>query len=160
MIPAALIILCLLAMFLQDLRYREIHVALPVVVFASAFYLLYNKIGYGAVWTTVYNLVLISVIFLFMVFYMSIKTKRLVNPFRNYFGLGDLLFFIAVAPLFFLSAYLMFFIGSMVFTIICYYAFKRFIHKNSIPLAGFASLLLLLVFAYQFILSKTIIIAL
>ncbi|MFP9119332.1 hypothetical protein ACLI08_16205 [Flavobacterium sp. RNTU_13] len=155
-----IILLCLTAMFFQDLRYREINIALPIILFISGYYLLYKKIGQTAFYIGSYNLILFLVIFLCMVIYMVIKMKSLVNPFQNYFGLGDLLFYIAVTPLFFLSGYLMFFIASMVFTVVCYFAFKKYIAKDSIPLAGFSSALLFVLVVLDILSVKNIIIAL
>lgn len=76
---------------------------------------------------------------------MSLKNKQFLNPFQNYFGLGDLLFYIAIAPLFLLKDYVFFFILSMVFAIGLQLGLKKIIKENSVPLAGFSSLFLILV---------------
>jgi hypothetical protein len=83
-------------------------------------------------------------IFLVLIAYMSIKNKAFLNPFKNYFGMGDLLFYLAITPFFLLSNYVLFFIISMIFSIVIFLIFKKIMHKESIPLAGYASILLIL----------------
>lgn len=73
---------------------------------------------------------------------MSLKTREFLNPFQNYFGLGDLLFYVAIAPLFLLQNYILFFIFSMVFAIGLQLGLKKIIQENTVPLAGFSALLL------------------
>lgn len=73
---------------------------------------------------------------------MSLKTRKFLNPFQNYFGLGDLLFYVAIAPLFILQNYILFFILSMVFAIGLQMGLKKIIRENTVPLAGFSALLL------------------
>jgi hypothetical protein len=76
---------------------------------------------------------------------MSIKNKQFLNPFQNYFGLGDLLFYLAITPLFLFQKYILFFILSMVFAVVMQLGLKKLIKQETVPLAGFSSLLLILV---------------
>lgn len=76
---------------------------------------------------------------------MSIKKKKFDNPFNTYFGLGDFLYFISISPLFLSVNYLVFFIASLVFSMLIYVFFIRKKRKETIPLAGLSSLLLSLV---------------
>lgn len=76
---------------------------------------------------------------------MSIKNKQFLNPFQNYFGLGDLLFYIAITPLFLLQKYILFFILSMVFAVAMQLGLKKIIKQETVPLAGFSALLLIMV---------------
>ncbi|MEO6175608.1 MAG: hypothetical protein ABIP27_10710 [Flavobacterium circumlabens] len=77
-----------------------------------------------------------------LVLYMSIKSKKFLNPFEHYFGLGDLLFYIAVTPLFVLPNFIVFFILSMVFALVVQLVFKKVITEHTVPLAGFSALFL------------------
>ncbi len=119
-----------------------IHVALPVVVLVLS--LLLIKQNYGAmVWTiTVYNAAFFLVTFVGLVGYMSWKNKGFLNPFEHYFGLGDLLFYLAITPLFLLKNYVIYFIGSMLVSILLQLLLKKQMKHQTVPLAGFASLLL------------------
>ncbi|OWP85288.1 hypothetical protein BWK59_00700 [Flavobacterium davisii] len=77
-----------------------------------------------------------------MVLYMRIRHKNFANPLQAYFGLGDVLFFVSITPLFELKKYLVFLITSMLFAIILYFLFLKEKEIKSIPLAGFSSILL------------------
>ena len=77
--------------------------------------------------------------------YMSLKSKQFLNPFQNYFGLGDLLFYIAITPLFLLQKYILFFILSMVFAVVMQLGLKKIIKQESVPLAGFSALFLIII---------------
>jgi hypothetical protein len=136
------ILLCLLVMFYQDIKHRHIHIIAPVVLFSCTAYAAFKNYNEAFL-----NIILLNLAFLFITFaaligYMSVRRKKFLNPFKNYFGLGDLLFYVAVSPLFLLHNYVLFFIASLIFTLVLFYFFKRIINAASIPLAGFASVLL------------------
>ncbi len=134
--------ICLIIIFLQDLKYRKIHVLLPVIIFILSLFIFNKKdINYRIIF---FNLGFFLFTIMILTMYMSIKSKRFLNPFQNYFGLGDLLFYIAITPFFLLKNYVLFFIASMIFAIVLHSIFKKKI-ENTIPLAGFSSLLLLIV---------------
>ncbi|MFB9097199.1 hypothetical protein ACFFVF_11780 [Flavobacterium jumunjinense] len=76
---------------------------------------------------------------------MSLKNKSFLNPFQNYFGLGDLLFYIAITPLFVLYNYVLFFITSLLFAIVMQFVLRKWIKKDAVPLAGLSALLLLFI---------------
>lgn len=80
---------------------------------------------------------------------MSIKNKQFLNPFQNYFGLGDLLFYVAIAPFFILRNYVIFFIASMIFAVLMQFSFQKVMKEKSVPLAGFSALLLVFVIVFD-----------
>jgi len=84
---------------------------------------------------------------------MSLKNKHFLNPFQNYFGLGDLLFYIAITPLFNLRNYILFFILSMFFAICLQFALEKKMKQNTVPLAGFSALFLFIVLTMDSLLS-------
>lgn len=138
------LLLCLLAIFFQDLKYRRIHVALPLLILIVSFFNS-NQVSLAGLKNVTTNITFFFITLSFLVLYMSIKNKRFLNPFQNYFGLGDLLFYVAITPLFFLYQYVIFFILSMLFSIIIQLLAKKIIKENTVPLAGFSALLLFLV---------------
>lgn len=143
MIPGAIIVfISLLAIFIQDLKYKRIHVLFPAAVFIAGIVMLLNKLGSNSLYMVLYNSLLFLFIFFSLVCYMSIRNGKFINPFKNYFGLGDLLFFLSIAPFLTLVNYLFYFISAMVFTVASYYSLKKFFADNHIPLAGFSALLL------------------
>lgn len=138
--------ICLLLVSFQDWKYRRIHVMLPILIFIFSYFLEQSKNNNNIAWRT---MVLNSAFFLttlgFLIIYMSIKHKKFLNPFQNYFGFGDLLFYISLTPMFLLHNYILFFILSMIFAISMQILFKKIIQENSVPLAGFSAIFLILV---------------
>lgn len=134
----------LLVVFFQDWKLRRIHLILPILIFLLSFFLVPLTAVIQLKCIT-YNITFFLITFSILIAYMSFKNKQFSNPFTHYFGLGDLLFYMAIAPLFLLKNYILFFILSMIFAILLQtFLQKRMLH-NSVPLAGFASLFLLLV---------------
>jgi len=92
-----------------------------------------------------YNLIFLTVTIGLMVLYMSVKHRALLNPFENYFGLGDLVFLAAVTPLFLLKNYVFFFIISLLISIGLHTAFVKHMTYKTVPLAGYVALCLMIV---------------
>ena len=143
--------LCLAVIFWQDSKLRHIHVLLPIIVFASAYFLtnyLQNNLKLiGS------NVLFFCVTIALLTLYMSLKNKGFQNPFQHYFGFGDLLFYIAITPLFLLYNYILFFVTSLLFAIVMQFVLRKWIKKDSVPLAGLSALLLLLIIAKDVVFS-------
>lgn len=137
------LLICLGLIVVQDVRYREIHIILPLIIFFISLLNLYQQ-HYLDYRIPLLNIGFFLLIFVVLVSYMSLKSRMFLNPFSNYFGLGDLLYFIAIAPLFIVYNYVMFFICSMLFSIVLYLLFKKWMRHSTIPLAGLSALLLML----------------
>jgi len=135
------VLLCLLAVFIQDWKSRKIHVVLPVALFLASYFLVTQQ-RKGNITLILYNAFIFMIILTVMILYMSLKNKRFLNPFQNYFGLGDFLFFIAITPLFLRNNYILFIILAMVFSLVVQVVFRRIIKRDMVPLAGLSALLL------------------
>jgi len=135
---------CLAVVFLQDLKFRKIHVALSILIFTLSVFV-FNRVENLSAVVYLSNSIFFLVILAVLIVYMSLKNRKILNPFTNYFGLGDLLFFLAITPLFLTYNYILFFISSMIFAIILQLAFHKVMKDRTVPLAGFSALLLLLV---------------
>lgn len=136
------LIIGLILIAYQDLKFRKIHVALPVLIFMMA--ILKSIYSYGEVnkdMDLIYGFIILNFFVIFI--YLSIKEKRWVNPFKKHIGLGDFLFLLAIVPLFNLRPYIIFFIMGMVFSLVLYRIFRARSNYNNIPLAGYFSILLL-----------------
>jgi hypothetical protein len=138
------LLLCLLAVLFQDWKYRRIHVGLPLLILIFSFYVIQLESKF-LIRIIAYNLAFFILTLSILTLYMSIKNKRFLNPFQNYFGLGDVLFYVAIAPLFILQNYVLFFILSMIFAIALQIGLKKISTENTVPLAGFSALLLFMV---------------
>lgn len=143
-IALAILLLCLVLVFIQDIKYRKIHVILPIVIFIVSFFLIPLK-KYDLLEILLFNTGFFFITLGILTLYMSLKSKKFLNPFEHYFGLGDLLFYVAVTPLFLLKNYILYFILSLVFAILLQFGFKKIIREETVPLAGFASLFLFII---------------
>jgi len=142
MLLKVILLLSLLCMLWQDWNYRRIHIVFPFIVFGIAFYITQNTIDYRMV---LLNSGFFIIVLLSLVVYMSVKAKTFLNPLQHYFGLGDVLFYLAITPLFYTKQYAVFFIASMLFAIVLQLALKKKSNHDTVPLAGFSSLLLFVV---------------
>ncbi|MCF6133366.1 hypothetical protein [Flavobacterium wongokense] len=146
------LLLCLIVVLFQDLKFRRIHIILPALIFVFSVVLFNRNPGINY---TIYvaNMIFFLLIITILTLYMSLKNKKFLNPFANYFGLGDLLFFIGITPLFLTYNFILFFILSMIFSIGLQLAFQKKMKEKTIPLAGFSALLLLLFMLKDVLLS-------
>lgn len=128
-------------MVIQDVKHRHIHVILPIVVIVLAFVLNQDRL----IWLDfIQTLVFIGVNFIGITAYFSLKRKEIINPFKAYIGLGDLLFLIAVTPMFSFRNYILFFITGMLFSLMLFLAIKHTQKYQTVPLAGFLSIYMLI----------------
>jgi len=153
-IDPALLLLCLAVVFIQDWRFRKIHVILPLVIFAVSFFMIPVK-KYDLLEIVFFNAGFFLITLTILTVYMGLKSKKFLNPFEYYFGLGDLFFYVAITPLFLLKNYILFFILSLLFAIVLQFGLKKFITEETVPLAGFSALFLFIIllkdnfFAFQ-----------
>lgn len=146
------LLICLLILFFQDWKYRSIHIVFPILIFLSSYFIIQreNKLSHQIM---LLNMCFFILILSILTMYMSLKNKHFLNPFQNYFGLGDLLFYIAITPLFNLRNYILFFILSMFFAICLQFALEKKMKQNTVPLAGFSALFLFIVLTMDSLLS-------
>ncbi len=136
----------------QDLKMRLIHLVLPIIILS---------LGIAIKWTTL-NWVDSGLCFVFLllnllviVFYFSIKNRKLINPFQSMVGWGDALFLIAIVPYFSLRNYIIFFVLGMIFSLIVHTVLRLlFPVEKSIPLAGYLSLFILGIIGINFFLEN------
>lgn len=140
-------VITLIMIAYQDIKSRAIHVALPVVLLCTSGYMFYGS-------SLPINQLLPTVLFILVclagiVIHFSIKNRRLSNPFDIAFGLGDVFFLVAIIPLFTFRNYLLCFVAGMLFSLITSLIVKLITKNELIPLAGYLSIFLLVVFVYQ-----------
>lgn len=76
-----------------------------------------------------------------LLLYYSIKEKKIINPIDSMIGLGDVLFFLSIAPLFNLKSYILFFITGMIFSLVIHLLVNRFKKQKTVPLAGYMAIM-------------------
>ncbi|MBD3639229.1 MAG: hypothetical protein HUJ25_17870 [Crocinitomicaceae bacterium] len=141
MLNIALIILLGLAFF-QDNKGRSIHLLL-LIALGAVNILLFAQTTFS------WNIVLLNALFtitvlVLLVLYLSLKEGRLVNIFKTHFGLGDLVFLLAITPLFSNRNFILFFITGIVFsgcTHVLMSQLKR--TGETVPLAGYLAIYLI-----------------
>lgn len=135
------LIFLLLFVFYQDVKYRQIHIFLPILIFSLSC-IIQKKNTVFSIKLILLNCCFLILTLVLLTAYMSIKNKQILNPFRHYFGLGDFLFFISISPLFVTYNYILGFIFSMVFSIFLQLIFVKLMRIKTVPLAGFSALFL------------------
>ena len=147
----ALIIVLLLVLY-QDLKYRHIHILAPILILVLSSVIFYKNNSMG-LQMIVYNNSFLLITLVVLMLYMNSKNKSFINPFKTYFGIGDLVFFMAITPLFLLFNYILYFVLAMIFSIILQLTLVKFMKHKSVPLAGFAALFLIIVIVNDIFLS-------
>ena len=142
-IAMSILAMVLLFVFIQDLKNRSIHIILPVLVFGIAVIINYLSADLSFI-DIAYNSAFILINIIGIVIYFSIKNKALINPIDTALGMGDVVFFIAITPLFSFRTYILFFIIGLVFSLIAHSVYTLFEKSKTIPLAGYLALFLIL----------------
>jgi len=127
--------------FYQDWKFRAISwLVFPLLglVAFSIFYLADVRLL-----TLVFNLFFLTCVLACLVIYVSIQRGKLTNIFKADLGLGDVLFLLAISPLFMDRNYILFFITGMLFSGIIHIIVFMRNKSEKIPLAGYLALYLI-----------------
>lgn len=128
--------LIFLTIIYQDFKERAISAWTIPVMFLLGLYLAYSNSIWEA-WFLLFNLSFVGVQLLGVSLYFSIKHQQWINVTQNYLGLGDILFFLAITPLFAPLQFCCFFIVSLIFILLGAGVYHLIINKlKTIPLAG------------------------
>lgn len=150
MIFTPLILLFIVTAF-QDFRDRAISWFLPLLICTVG--LVNATINEQLDWLSysvsfVFIVAQITVIYLYLVF----KTRSWkVDLTNHYLGWGDILFFIAVIPLFDYQSFVFLFLGGMLFTLIGQLILNSFKRSKTVPLAGWLSVFYSLFYSIKII---------
>ncbi len=118
----------------QDLRYRGVHWVLFPLLLAAGLFLAYDRLLLSEI---AYNLLFLLFILTALSLYLSIKFGRLINITKGFFGLGDVLFLIAIIPLFSFREYLIFFTLGTLAALLLHLLSAGIRKQKSIPYAGY-----------------------
>ncbi len=142
MIFYLLLLIPLGVIFAQDFRSREIHILPPLFIFIICIYINFKSIELESL-SIVYNMIFVLVNLIGLCFYFSLKHKKIINPIDTFVGLGDIVFFLAITPLFNKSDYILFFVFGLIFALILHIGLSFIKPSNTVPLAGYMSLFLI-----------------
>lgn len=136
LITIALIVVLLLV-FYQDLRQREVLWILFPAICALA--TIYNWIN--LTWIDVLlSLSFVAFLMIFLTLYLSLKFKKLIPIWKGFFSLGDILFIVAIIPLFSWMNYIYFFTFGTIAVLVLYLISLSFLKTKTVPYAGYLSL--------------------
>jgi hypothetical protein len=129
----AILVLC----FYQDVRFRGVHWFVFPLVLAGAIALNWVNLN----WTTIaYNTGFLTVLLLGLTLYLTAKEQRLVNIIKGYFSMGDILFLVAMIPLFSFQWYILFFTFGTILTLVFHLIAATIKPQKTIPYAGYMAL--------------------
>lgn len=148
-----IIIAVLFILFIQDFSGRSIHISLPPLLFGLLYW--YNR---EEITTTdlIFNLGFISLVIGLLFIYISLRTKKLTNPFKRHFGLGDLLFLFSISPIDKTYNFMFIFIIGTLFTVILHTLVQIFQTTSTIPYAGYFSIFIILLLLYPIDFEKSL----
>ncbi len=146
------LLIVLLIILYQDFRFQAVSWIFFLIGFVLTMWISV-KVDYlpdiflNVVINTLFVLFQLCIIYLFT----WIKYKQRKNIFKSVFGFGDLLFLIMIIPLFSPLNFIVFFIASIIFSLLVYSIINwlRIYKKQRVPLAGLQSLFLLVVIISQ-----------
>lgn len=131
-----LIVICGV-IFWQDVRQRAVHWVMFPLLFLSS---LAMKIGSISLENWLFNALILILLMGTLTLYLTLKNGKLINITRGFFSWGDILFLIAVLPLFETFSFVLYFtIGtllSLVFHVSTYFIRPQ----RTIPYAGYMGL--------------------
>jgi len=126
----AILVLC----FYQDVRFRGVHWFVFPLILAGAIALNWNELNLT---TLAYNTGFLLFLLLGLTLYLSLKEQRLVNVTKGYFATGDILFLVAMIPLFTFQWFVIFFTFGTIITLIFHLIAAMIKPQKTIPYAGY-----------------------
>ena len=133
-------IIMLIALFVQDIKDREVSLYLLILGILIGGSLHYIKSPTEVFLVSILmNFVFVSFIFGILILYVNFKMKQAIF---SVFGKGDLLFFILMALSLPSLAFVVVFVFSLFFSLIVFSIFKSKLNMKTVPLAGLQSLFL------------------
>lgn len=144
MLLEGLLVIQLGAISFQDIKDREVYWFFFPIVSMILGYIHYSKVEWINFQNAILiNLVLLSIILSILYLYTRIRIKK--SFFKEVFGLGDLLFFVALGIGFPTITFIILFTFSIIFSLIVWMLFKNKRKHNTVPLAGYMSIFLMIV---------------
>lgn len=129
----------LLVIIWQDLKLRSIHwVTLPVIF--AGLVLLNYPIEVNVI---LRNSLFIAILMVIVSLYVSARNRKWTNLTKRYFGLGDILFLVAITPVAEPYLFMLLFISGTLFTLLVTLIRMAIKPQPNIPFAGYFSIFLI-----------------
>lgn len=136
------IIACIVlaVIFLQDVTSRSIWWFLPPLLFAGFVWFRIDRFSWNDLGL---NLLFVAGLMAFLILYVRLRFGTERSPFREFFGLGDVLFIVALTPLLDFREFVLFFTAGTFLTLVVHGVVALFRKQATIPYAGYFSLVTL-----------------
>lgn len=130
----------------QDVKYRGVHwFVFPLLIVGTVLYrdgqMEWQQMGY--------NLAFVIVLLSSLTLYLTLKQGTLIVITQGYFSWGDILFLLALIPLFDVRTYMFYFIIGTIGSLLIHIAASRFQSQKSVPYAGYMSIFGSVFIAFQ-----------
>ncbi|WP_046744115.1 hypothetical protein [Kordia zhangzhouensis] len=133
-----ILLLSLFGILFQDIKERNVYWFLFPIVACAAGYLYFSNTFSALFWQTVMvNFGVVVLILLVLQIYAKLRLK---TNLQNVFGLGDALLFFALCVSFPIASFIIFFVFSLLFSLMIHFVFKNKTQLQTVPLAGYMSL--------------------
>lgn len=138
----SLLVLC----FIQDVKFRGVHWIVFPLILGGTFYLNFEIF----VWNDlILNFFFLLFMMLMLTLYLSIKLKKLILITKGFFSLGDILFLLAVIPLFTFQEYVYFYTIGTVLSLLFHFIANRIRKQETVPYAGYMSIVTILFIIFR-----------
>lgn len=138
MVIAFVITLVLLAViFWQDVSSRSIWWFLPVLLFPAIYWLRADSFSWKACG---FNIGFIALLMVGLTAYIRLRWGKLQHPFKEHFGLGDLLFILSITPLLPVTYFVYYFTAGTFLTLVIHLIVYLFRKQHTLPYAGYFAL--------------------
>ncbi len=138
----------------QDLKSRAVYwFLIPLLIVLLGVLHYSNVLQIHFLNAIMMNVGIIFAIISILYLYAILKIKK--SFFKEVFGIGDALFFLALAAAFPTFTFIVIFVFSLFFSLFLWLTFKNKSAHNTIPLAGYMALFLILVFITNWLTNAT-----
>lgn len=145
MIFYVLIVLLVLCLY-QDVRSRSIHWVLFPLLLSASILLNFEQLSPLIIGM---NLIFLVTLMLGLTLYISLKNRQWTNITAGYFSWGDILFLVAVLPLFDFPSFILFFTVGTMITLVIHLIVLLFRKQNGVPYAGYMAFLGIVYLVFQ-----------
>lgn len=141
-----ILIFCLIFIFIEDHKHRLVHVLYYLGLFVSSIVVfVLNEVSISNLYK---SFVFLLLNLLILGGYLHLKGEKISKD-LSYGGIaiGDLVFLIAIIPLFHFINYAFFYVSGIVFSLFMFFVIQKtkLDNKTTVPLAGYLSVYLLLI---------------
>lgn len=121
----------------QDVKYRGVHWSVFLLLLASA-----AIYGSGLAWRDIgFNLLFLAGLLSALTLYLSLKQGHIVDITKGYFSWGDILFLVALTPLFTWRMYMVLFVFGTMGVLIIHLVVHLFRPQKTVPYAGYMAVI-------------------